>query len=163
MSRSALRWFAGFILPVTLVAVATHAERQRDRGAAERPPPDAIVVSVNGAVRRPGTRTLPHGADVADAIRLAGGLAPAAQTDGLRLNRTVSDGEVVFIPGDVASVWTVSINHATTLELDHLPGIGPALAARIEAGRPYARVEDLIDVAGIGPATLEKLLPHVTP
>ncbi len=163
MPPSALRWFAGFILPVACIAGALHIDRQRDRGPAGRPPPEPIAVTVDGAVRRPGPLNLPHGASLADTIRLAGGLAPGAQADRLSLDRPVSDGEIVFVPGEADAVWTVSINHATTLELDHLPGIGPALAARIQSGRPYARVEDLIDVPGIGPATLKKLLPHITP
>jgi len=44
-----------------------------------------------------------------------------------------------------------------------LPGIGPVLARRIVEGRPYARVEDLLKVKGIGPATLERLRPYLRP
>lgn len=41
--------------------------------------------------------------------------------------------------------------------LETLPGIGPALAARIVAARPFHDVDDLLRVRGIGPATLERL------
>lgn len=48
----------------------------------------------------------------------------------------------------------VSINNASADELAGLPGIGPALAAAIIAGRPYATVDELSRVLGIGPKRL---------
>lgn len=55
----------------------------------------------------------------------------------------------------------VNVNDATPEELAYLPGIGPAKAADIVASRPYVSVEDLDRARGIGPATVEKLRPHV--
>lgn len=55
-------------------------------------------------------------------------------------------------------------NVASEVELDRLPGVGPATAAAIAAARDTAafrRPEDLLRVRGIGPATLERLRPHV--
>jgi competence protein ComEA len=57
----------------------------------------------------------------------------------------------------------VSLNQASLEALEALPGVGPVLARRILEGRPYERVEDLLKVKGIGPATLEKLRPYVRP
>ena len=56
----------------------------------------------------------------------------------------------------------ININTATQQELESLPGIGPAMATRIIEGRPYNKVEDLLRVKGIGPATFEKLKEHIT-
>lgn len=53
------------------------------------------------------------------------------------------------------------LNGATREELMKLPGIGPVLAARIMERRPFASVEELRKVKGIGAKTLEKLRPHV--
>lgn len=51
-------------------------------------------------------------------------------------------------------VETINLNTATPEELELLYRIGPALAERIVEGRPYERPEDLLEVKGIGPATL---------
>lgn len=55
----------------------------------------------------------------------------------------------------------VNINAATLTELETIPGIGETLAKLIVARRPYQSVEQLLDVKGIGPASLEKLRPYV--
>ncbi len=57
----------------------------------------------------------------------------------------------------------VSLNRASLAELEALPGIGPTLARRIVAHRPYLRLEDLLRVPGIGPKTLERIRPYVVP
>ncbi|MGL4421098.1 MAG: ComEA family DNA-binding protein [Gemmataceae bacterium] len=49
--------------------------------------------------------------------------------------------------------------------MQRLPGIGVALAGRIvaeRANRPFANLEELRRVSGIGPKTIEKLRPLVT-
>jgi competence protein ComEA len=60
----------------------------------------------------------------------------------------------------------LNLNSATAAELERLPGIGPALAARIVADRqrhgPYRRLEELDRVSGIGPTLLVRLRPLVT-
>ena len=61
----------------------------------------------------------------------------------------------------------LDINRATAAELEQLPGIGPALAARIIAKRDsmggFRRVDDLDAVRGIGPAKLQRLRPYFGP
>ncbi|MCB9712512.1 MAG: helix-hairpin-helix domain-containing protein [Myxococcales bacterium] len=55
----------------------------------------------------------------------------------------------------------VELNRASEAELTSLPRIGPVLARRIVEGRPYAEVDELLRVRGIGPATLRRLRPRV--
>ena len=56
----------------------------------------------------------------------------------------------------------VNINTATVDELDTLPGIGPAKAQAIIAGRPFKSIESIKDVKGIGDATFGKLKDLIT-
>ncbi|HTH48071.1 MAG TPA: helix-hairpin-helix domain-containing protein [Candidatus Limnocylindria bacterium] len=42
-----------------------------------------------------------------------------------------------------------------------LPRVNEGMAQRIVAGRPYARVEDLLKVSGIGPKTLDGMRARV--
>ncbi len=62
-------------------------------------------------------------------------------------------------------VGKVDPNRAGAAELERLPGIGPALAARIVADRKshggFAAPESLLRVPGIGPRTLERIRPHL--
>jgi competence protein ComEA len=56
-------------------------------------------------------------------------------------------------------------NYATAEELARLPGVGPALAARIIAERehaPFASADDLRRVRGIGPSLAARLAEHLT-
>lgn len=60
----------------------------------------------------------------------------------------------------------IDVDRATAEVLDVLPGIGPALAARIVADRdslgPFGSLEGLQRVRGIGPALAAKLKSRIT-
>ena len=60
----------------------------------------------------------------------------------------------------------ININTATTAQLEMLPRIGPALAARIIEDRtrkgPYRTLDDLDRVPGIGPKTILRLVPYAS-
>jgi competence protein ComEA len=60
----------------------------------------------------------------------------------------------------------LNINTATSAELERLPGIGPAFAARIIAQRerygPFRRVEHLLIVPGISERRFAEIRPFVT-
>jgi DNA uptake protein ComE-like DNA-binding protein len=55
-----------------------------------------------------------------------------------------------------ASSAPVDLNTASEKELEELPGVGPATAKKIVAGRPYASVSDL-SKAGVSSSTISKI------
>jgi competence protein ComEA len=69
------------------------------------------------------------------------------------------------VPAAPSEKGLLNLNTATAEEIEELPGIGPVLAERIASYRdqtPFASVEDLRNVSGIGPKRLEALRPLVT-
>ncbi|MCB2411824.1 ComEA family DNA-binding protein [Demequina sp. TTPB684] len=134
----------------------------------------AVNVHVAGAVTQPGVYELPAGSRVTDALEAAGGAVEGAQLDAINLARVVADGEQVSVPtvaeadaqGTGRSDGRININSADAGLLEDLPGVGPVLADRIVAYRedhgPFASVEGLDAVSGVGPAVLEGLLDAAT-
>ncbi|WP_434448869.1 helix-hairpin-helix domain-containing protein [Lentzea sp. E54] len=131
-------------------------------------PAPELVVNVIGEVASPGLVTAPSGARVADAIRLAGGTKPGTDLHNLNLARKLTDGEQIAVgipPPAVAPAGAVpsklNLNAATATELDALPGVGPVTAQRIVDHRnrkgPFASVDQLREVEGIGDSKLAKL------
>jgi len=125
-----------------------------------------VTVSVLGAVAVPGVYALPWGSRAQDAVAEAGGLTDAAEETLLNLADPLTTGETVLVPEARTDTGEarLSLNTATERELELLvPGVGPVTAAKIVAARPFESVEDLLEVSGIGPATLEKIRPYVKP
>lgn len=162
-SEALLTWFlAGICLLGAVTALWPRLTVRRV--PVEIASPD-LTVSVAGAVQRPGVYELPWGARVEDAVAAAGGLAAGAEPDLVAWAAPLTAGQAVFVPFEATPTGDgrVSINSAHAWELERLPGVGPATAARIIDGRPYLRVEDLLRVRGIGDRTLERLAPLVKP
>jgi len=136
--------------------------------ALERPQPlrverPDVQVSIEGLVAHPGRYRLSWGARVADLVAAAGGMRSGAARELVALADPLTDGEVVQVPSVAAADGEprVRLNSATRDELTRLPGIGPTLADRIVAARPFASLEELLAVPGIGPKTLAALRDRV--
>jgi competence protein ComEA len=154
--------------PATVAS--TTAARASAPAAAPR-----VLVHVVGAVRRPAVYRLAATARVLDAVRAAGGAVHSADLEAIDLAAPLADSQQVQVPrrgaspvaaaaGAVAAGGPhapVHLNGADAAALDGLPGIGPATAARIVAWRTahggFRRLDDLLDVPGIGPAKLAAL------
>jgi len=77
------------------------------------------------------------------------------------VKREVDDARAVGLTRGKSPGKPIDINRATQKQLEQLPGVGPATARQIIAGRPYKTVDDLLKVSGIGPGILAKLRVHV--
>ena len=142
-----------------------------------------VYVDVDGAVVSPGVYRLKEGARVSQAIDAAGGLSAEADVTGLNRASKVADGQKIYVPkvgeqqavtagggADGGAVVTsgandaaglVNINTASAAELQTLSGIGPSMAQSIIDERtkngPFASVDDLKRVSGIGEKKLAKI------
>ena len=141
------------------------------------PTPAPVLVYVTGAVNMPEqTVELPAGSRVGDALDVVGGVTEDADMTRINVAGVVRDGDHVHVfavgegddvPLTEADLPTpgggglVYVNTATLEELDTLPGIGPAIAQRILDYRgefgPFADLESMSEVSGIGPATIADL------
>jgi competence protein ComEA len=115
-----------------------------------------VVVDVAGAVAHLGVYRLAAGSRIHDALVAAGGMTEEADPVALNKAAPVRDGQRIYVPrpGETVPAGSagsdaqlkIDLNHATATELEALPGIGPATAARIvrsRAGHPFARIEEL--------------------
>ena len=132
-------------------------------------PSPPTLIEVIGDVPAPGLYEVPGG-EAHDALALAGS---PLRPPGLGV---VPEGYVLRVDGDRVSLepmaepllvgLPIDVNGAEVHELMAVPGIGAGTAGAIVTERaergPFASVDDLERVRGIGPATLERLRPFVT-
>jgi len=169
------------LTPILVVAALAIVAGVWFGGRAPEPPPIAIergpetataqvTVHVSGAVAAPGLVRLAPGSRVADALAAAGGVNAEADLMSLNLAAPVLDGGQVVVPvqqsaggappGEIDDSG-VHVNSADVVQLQQLPGVGPVLAQRIAEYRdtngPFATVDDLLDVPGIGEGKLAAL------
>jgi competence protein ComEA len=152
------------------------------------PTPGPFLIYITGAVANPGVYEVPRDSRVKDVVQIAGGLLPSADTNAINLAAKITDGQKLIVatwiptpnPSDIptqelnatATLLPLSkdnplnINTATELDLDRLPGIGPAKAALIVKYRtdqgPFTKIDDLMQVSGIGKSIFEGLQEFIT-
>ncbi|HEY5258453.1 MAG TPA: ComEA family DNA-binding protein [Candidatus Baltobacteraceae bacterium] len=144
----------------------------------------AAVVYVVGAVVRPGLYRLRGRARIDQAVRAAGGLRSDADPAGVNLAAFAGDGDEIDVPrvgetprgsrprarrtprGRQPPSVPVDPNTADAAALANVPGLGPAISARIVTYRrlngAFQTLDELLDVAGITPAKLDRAQPYLT-
>ena len=151
-----------------------------------------LRVYVSGAVLNPAVYTLPPGSIIDDAVRAAGGFAADADPVAVNLAQALVDGMQIYIPtlaeaveappaisvpqptaapganrmGGITIGGLININLATQADLEMLPGIGPTTAEKIiayrEANGPFATIEAIMDVPGIGEGKFDAIKELIT-
>lgn len=71
------------------------------------------------------------------------------------------------MPQEISTSFRVNINQATSPEIANLPKVGPSLAGAIieyrEMNGPFANIEELTNVSGIGDKKLAAITPFLLP
>lgn len=159
-ARTAYVHVAGAVIHPGLYRLTTKDRADDALRAAGGPTPDADLDRVNlAAVLADGQRLyVPKKGEMS--------VPAAVNGDGATATATAAAAAGSTAPGGTgAPTQPVDLNTATPDQLDTLPGVGPATAQAILAYRQahggFRRVDDLLDVRGIGPAKMEQLRPLV--
>lgn len=172
-------WYVRSLPRPVEVAAAPSGGTASAPASASSSPEVVVLVDVAGWVRRPGVYEFTEGARVIDAIDAAGGARSGALLEALNLAAPLTDGTQILVPregqegvapapvtGGAVAGGLVNVNSAIATELEELPGIGEVIAQRIIDYRtengPFATVDELLDVSGIGDAILESIRELVT-
>jgi len=138
--------------------------------------PAPLLVDVAGEVRKPGVYEFAEGDRVIDAIDAAGGATSKANLESLNLAAPVKDGVQVLVPAKVPVSGTAREHdgksrrdwvhrgarqhqHGRRDRVEGAPGDRRVLSQAIVDYRtqngPFATVDDLESVSGIGPSIME--------
>lgn len=123
-----------------------------------------IEVEIKGEVENPGVYTLKNGSTINDLFDLA---IPKDDSDisAYSLQNVLYNKQLIII-NKQKQEELISINTATLKQLCTLPGIGETIAQRIIDYREYVgsflKIEDLMQVKGIGQNKFNKIKQYIT-
>lgn len=144
-----------------------------------------IQVQIGGEILEPGIYELQENSRLFTLISLASGLTAQADHDRVNQAALLQDGDYFYIPtldedipetasnapqkridgSELAFEYPFDLNDAAQDALESLPGIGPSkatdiLAYREKVGR-FTSVDELLNVPGIGQATLDSIRDYL--
>ncbi|WRP05338.1 helix-hairpin-helix domain-containing protein [Rossellomorea aquimaris] len=141
---------------------------------------EKVFVDVKGEVVKPGLYEVRQGDRLKFVIDRAGGFTPEADKKVINLAIKVSDEMMIYVPkvGEIetprlapsmpltdSGKGRININTATQQEFETLPGIGPAKASTFihyrEEHGPFATIEEIQNISGVGEKTFEKLKEYI--
>ncbi|MGG0704127.1 helix-hairpin-helix domain-containing protein [Bacillus paramobilis] len=133
-----------------------------------------IVIDIKGAVVKEGVYEMKEGDRIKDAIEKAGGFLPEADRKKVNLAQMVQDQMILYVPNKNEQVQEaaasqgegkVQINAASKEQLEKITGIGSRKAESIlkyrEEHGPFQKIEDLLEIDGIGVKSLEKIKDQI--
>lgn len=121
------------------------------------------VIYIKGEVKNPGLYLIDKDKRINDAICLAGGLTENANLKDINLAGKITDGMMLVIQSNIVEAFQskISINMATSEQLQKLSRIGPATAQKIieyrESNGNFKSIEEIMNVKGISEAIFEQI------
>jgi competence protein ComEA len=178
-------------VPIEIIPPQPSATSLPEATLASPAPPQSPRVFVSGAVVNPAVYELPPGSIIDQAVKAAGGFVSGADTAAINLAQPVVDGMQIHVPqldeavstpaginlpattipggdrmGGITTEGLININTADQADLEMLPGIGPSIAGDIiiyrEANGPFATIEAIMEVPGIGDGRFETIRELIT-
>lgn len=138
-----------------------------------------IFVDIEGAMQKPGVYQMHQGERIQDIFISAGGLTAHADRrwveQHINLAAPLTDAEKIYIPQEGESVQgmatevsdgiasgSISVNTASSDQLNSLPGIGQVTAEKIIAGRPYSTLNELVTKKIISQSVFNKIQNQIS-
>ncbi|MGN0658755.1 MAG: helix-hairpin-helix domain-containing protein [Emergencia sp.] len=166
---------------------AEEAESSEEAAGAAEETGD-IYIDIDGEVKNPGVYMVSAGTRIYQVIEKAGGLTEDADTTSLNQADKVTDGQKIIVPAKsagqgqsassdlsgssgtsaagVSADGRININLADSTLLQEIPGVGPVTAQKIidyrNSSGPFASIEDICNVSGIGEKTFQKMKDQIT-
>lgn len=144
----------------------------------ENPLNSKIKVDIEGAVANPGVYELKNESIIQDALVAAGGFTADADREKvaktLNLALKLVDGSKIYIPkigemdvstvtaGENSQTQIISVNNASSDQLDSLPGIGPVTAQKIINLRPYSSLQDLVSKKAVSQKVFDNIKDKIS-
>lgn len=166
---------AGQTIMTTDVQVKDVEKKRKPKELGTKEQKRTIVIDVKGAVFKEGVYEMKEGERVKDAVEKAGGFLPDAEIKKVNLAQVVQDQMLLYIPNKNEPVQEgaasskkegkVQINTASKEQLEKITGIGSRKAESIlkyrEEHGPFQKIEDLLEIDGIGTKSLEKIKDQI--